>query len=696
MKNINKRLQNHNQHGYLDENFKKINKTNNLLLHTDKIFEEEFTLNNREVKKPNYENKLHQKSSIRDSFDVNNKAYKSDNNQKNSIISENLKIDRKSYLDFCKNNKNNSEINRNNFQGMSNCGNNNLEIDVNKRDISNSSILYNKFPMNNDEREIVSRKNHSIPKNNIFEKNNFSYYKDDEYYEKNYNASNHSKKLSLIEFEKKEDLLLTSSNVDETKLNNKFCYKNLMKPYVNTVSILNSERKYINQNSKKNSYNLREEYTTSHRFKISQTSTAAITKEKSEFCNDSNYLKNSKTKDVNEVHNYNTFNKLATRVNKKKFITREKTNQTLNLEINTNFGRCINLKKKNFTNFKHNKNNSMTNIVKDKYFQTSNNSSNKSYFMNSKNSNIDIPQNKFNKIKEKTEEENINKDETTNLYKLRNKSKHSLNDMYNHTGNKSMPKNKLNNIKLDQIILERNQIYTNNEIHQLNNFMGIMSKKQKIEVGSRNVDFYYFYKLTNPITYIEYNETQKYKFIHTFNFDNKKNLLKISNVVKFSFLFKVFKNQIKDEMSKIFNHENKNLVNSNDHNLIHPKKQDIKEAAENGMNYNKASAKNSRFENMEKDDFTNKRIQTSSYVIQGKVKNNSHFDDYEMSRDLNYNDDSSTKIPQFKSMQAKIFNWLEALNLIKEGSISSEELPRVCANGVFFSDLINRLEGVFN
>jgi hypothetical protein len=45
-------------------------------------------------------------------------------------------------------------------------------------------------------------------------------------------------------------------------------------------------------------------------------------------------------------------------------------------------------------------------------------------------------------------------------------------------------------------------------------------------------------------------------------------------------------------------------------------------------------------------------------------------------------------------MQMKIMNWLISLNMIKEGSIKAIDIPRMCANGVFLSDLINRLEGV--
>lgn len=33
--------------------------------------------------------------------------------------------------------------------------------------------------------------------------------------------------------------------------------------------------------------------------------------------------------------------------------------------------------------------------------------------------------------------------------------------------------------------------------------------------------------------------------------------------------------------------------------------------------------------------------------------------------------------------------------MIKEGAIKAIDIPRMCANGVFLSDLINRLEGVF-
>jgi hypothetical protein len=57
--------------------------------------------------------------------------------------------------------------------------------------------------------------------------------------------------------------------------------------------------------------------------------------------------------------------------------------------------------------------------------------------------------------------------------------------------------------------------------------------------------------------------------------------------------------------------------------------------------------------------------------------------------DYNSFDDS---VP--KSIKNKIMNWLIGLNLIKEGAIKYSDLPRMCANGVFLSDLVNRLEGV--
>ena len=47
-----------------------------------------------------------------------------------------------------------------------------------------------------------------------------------------------------------------------------------------------------------------------------------------------------------------------------------------------------------------------------------------------------------------------------------------------------------------------------------------------------------------------------------------------------------------------------------------------------------------------------------------------------------------------KNLQIKILNWLIGVNMLKEGAIKPIEIPRMCANGVFLSDLINRLEGV--
>jgi len=56
------------------------------------------------------------------------------------------------------------------------------------------------------------------------------------------------------------------------------------------------------------------------------------------------------------------------------------------------------------------------------------------------------------------------------------------------------------------------------------------------------------------------------------------------------------------------------------------------------------------------------------------------------------NDDFDSSIQ--KNLQLKIKNWLVSLNMIKEGAIKPIDIPKMCANGVFISDLINRLEGV--
>ena len=42
----------------------------------------------------------------------------------------------------------------------------------------------------------------------------------------------------------------------------------------------------------------------------------------------------------------------------------------------------------------------------------------------------------------------------------------------------------------------------------------------------------------------------------------------------------------------------------------------------------------------------------------------------------------------------KLLNWCSEIKLIKENAVSIAEFPAYCRNGVFFADLITRLEGV--
>ena len=46
------------------------------------------------------------------------------------------------------------------------------------------------------------------------------------------------------------------------------------------------------------------------------------------------------------------------------------------------------------------------------------------------------------------------------------------------------------------------------------------------------------------------------------------------------------------------------------------------------------------------------------------------------------------------NLKMKILHWLININIIKDGAILIDDIPRMCANGVFLGDLINRLEGV--
>jgi len=66
--------------------------------------------------------------------------------------------------------------------------------------------------------------------------------------------------------------------------------------------------------------------------------------------------------------------------------------------------------------------------------------------------------------------------------------------------------------------------------------------------------------------------------------------------------------------------------------------------------------------------------------------------DQKLNRNDYQNDYFDNNVP--KNLQVKLIDWLISLNIIKEGAIKLTDIPMMCANGVFLSDLINRLEGV--
>lgn len=75
--------------------------------------------------------------------------------------------------------------------------------------------------------------------------------------------------------------------------------------------------------------------------------------------------------------------------------------------------------------------------------------------------------------------------------------------------------------KINPIKIERNELYSDIEINQLNLFMG-NPIKNKLEVNGQKIDFFFFHKLTNPTRNIEFDTIQKIKYINNLNIINER------------------------------------------------------------------------------------------------------------------------------------------------------------------------------
>ncbi len=82
----------------------------------------------------------------------------------------------------------------------------------------------------------------------------------------------------------------------------------------------------------------------------------------------------------------------------------------------------------------------------------------------------------------------------------------------NKIGNKSEKKL----YKINCIKIERNELYSDREINQLNLFMG-KTIKTNLEVDGQKIDFFFLHKLTNPIRNIEFDEIDKMRYINNLN-----------------------------------------------------------------------------------------------------------------------------------------------------------------------------------
>jgi len=126
----------------------------------------------------------------------------------------------------------------------------------------------------------------------------------------------------------------------------------------------------------------------------------------------------------------------------------------------------------------------------------------------------------------------INYEYDTNnlLYGLNKKNSNKLNNNKgdkSKNNSKSPHENKIglqNEYKVKKIYpikIERNDLYSEFEISQLKIFMG-NPIKNKFELNSQKLEYFYFHKSTQPIINIDFDNFKKHKFDHTLNISNEK------------------------------------------------------------------------------------------------------------------------------------------------------------------------------
>lgn len=532
-------------------------------IYRDKVYEEDKSLSNQHFNNfsnnmtGSYNSFFNKKKLINsDSYYLNtytdkSKNYLTDKIYENYVISDSFQTERNF---FNIGQSNNNEFSNEYIQNTTNINffnkSNYTHQISNINNISNH-IITTADEIPKEERNKALKANLSYKLNDISDYENSKNFFNNENLNPNYNV-NVIVKDKQNEYQKQEDINIpeTMSNANNNTIHT--IPKKIMQiSHVNNINLLNTKKEspilnsqyqkevlYFKTSKNESNFN-QDELVNSSRFKTSKSS--AFSKAKTDKDKERDFFKfdNSYTKDKKMLQGCNNFNKNSSPV-PAKFINKNELNLSP-FEKNNNAQKLYQYSnnKKFVDNNKPLHKENLNNFTKE-ILQISKNSSENSYYQHSKNLFLDFEKNRNepNKIIENNKNLKDNKNKNTS----KNNSNNQLLNV-NYIGNTSH-KNESRITKLEPIKIERNQIYSTNELNQINNFMGIPSSKNKIEIGCQRVDFFFFYKLTAPMTNIEYDDFQKYKFIHTLNINPHERCVNISYEVlyniKIIYLIKLF------------------------------------------------------------------------------------------------------------------------------------------------------------
>ena len=247
--------------------------------------------------------------------------------------------------------------------------------------------------------------------------------------------------------------------------------------------------------------------------------------------------------------------------------------------------------------------------------------------------------------------------EKKNVYQKNNPNKSNYQNYNNSDIISNIP-----NYRNRQIVSENNILYNMNKINSENNknsfsknmdinyekkhqtyinmtrgFEKMNNNLYHIDIKTLTYNYFKFFKFTDPIIEISYDDVIKYKTI------NEK---KIPN------------NNIN------FNNNNHKILKK----LVEKKNYEIK-------------PDNKRNDTIEKNE--KKPEQENKLLLYKHLKNKNTEDSSK----------EKIKIPTNENLKNKIYLWLIDIGLIKEKNIKKEDIPNLFSNGILFCDLINRLGG---